>query len=49
MWNLFTGVQVGGRPIASPDNRVKLNHSASSVKEYFEESREDKFFRVSFQ
>ncbi|XP_042895498.1 osmotic avoidance abnormal protein 3 isoform X3 [Parasteatoda tepidariorum] len=40
------GVQVGGRPAVSPVRRLKHNHSASSVKEYFEEdSAEDKFFR----
>ncbi|XP_054719028.1 kinesin-like protein KIF17 [Uloborus diversus] len=39
------GVQVGGRPAASPERRIKQNRSASSVKEYFEEISEDKFFR----
>lgn len=45
------GVQVGGRPVVSPDIRVKHNHSASSaidVKEYFEDdTTEDKFFKVN--
>ncbi|GFT98503.1 kinesin-like protein KIF17 [Nephila pilipes] len=39
------GVQIGGRPAVSPVHRIKHNRSASSVKEYFEDSSEDKFFR----
>ncbi|KAF8777709.1 osmotic avoidance abnormal protein 3-like isoform X2 [Argiope bruennichi] len=39
------GVQIGGRPAVSPDHRIKHNRSASSVKEYFDDSSEDKFFR----
>ncbi|GIY43071.1 kinesin-like protein KIF17 [Caerostris darwini] len=39
------GVQIGGRPAVSPVHRIKHNRSASSVKEYFDDNTDDKFFR----